>query len=307
MDALLEEPLLNGNDGENNVRDSNKSNLGENLALFSSASISSILTFSWMNPLIATGYKKALDLEDVPQLASVDTVKWSFPILRNKIESDSGSNGQVTAFTLVKALVCTTWKEILSTGLLSLTYSVASYIGPYLIDTFVQYLNGHREFKNEGYLLVYIFFLAKLVECMAQRHWYFRLQQAGARAKAALVAMIYNIGLTSVAAFAATVIVMLANFPLGSLQEKFQDKLMKSKDRRMKATSEVLRNMRILKLQGWEMKFLSRIIELRNIEAGWLRKYPYTWAMTMFFFWGAPTFVSVVTFGACMLMGISLE
>ncbi|KAM7478268.1 hypothetical protein LguiA_026481 [Lonicera macranthoides] len=364
MDALLVENLLNGSDGENNVGDSKKSNLGENLALFSNASIFSILTFSWINPLIAIGYKKTLDLEDVPQLASVDTVKGSFPILRNKIESDcSGSNGQVTTFTVLKALVWTTWKEILLTGLLSLMYSVASYVGPYLIDTFVQYLNGSREFKNEGYVLVSIFFLGKLVECLSQRHWHFRLQQAGIRAKAALIAMIYSkgltlscqskqghtsgeiinfmtvdaerlsdfywvmhdiwlvfvqvglalailykdIGLASIAAFAATVIVMLANVPLGSLQEKFQDNLMKSKDRRMKATSEVLRNMRILKLQGWEMKFLSRIIELRNIEAWWLRKYSYAWAMTLFFFWGAPTFVSVVTFGACMLMGIPLE
>ena len=49
---------------------------------------------------------------------------------------------------------------------------------------------------------------------------------------------------------------MLVNVPLGSLQEKFQKKLMQSKDTRMKATAEILRNMKILKLQGWEMKFL---------------------------------------------------
>ena len=75
----------------------------------------------------------------------------------------------------------------------------------------------------------------------------------------------------------------------------------------MKVTSEILWNMRILKLQGWEMKFLSKIVELRKTEAGWLKKYLYTNAMTSFLFWGAPTFVSVVTFGACMLMGIPLE
>lgn len=82
---------------------------------------------------------------------------------------------------------------------------------------------------------------------------------------------------------------------------------MESKDRRMKATSEVLRNMRILKLQAWEMKFLSRILDLRTTEAGWLMKYVYTSAMTTFVFWVAPTFVSVTTFGAAMLMGIPLE
>ncbi|KAJ0103689.1 hypothetical protein Patl1_03993 [Pistacia atlantica] len=100
---------------------------------------------------------------------------------------------------------------------------------------------------------------------------------------------------------------MVPNFPLGRLQNRFQVKLMESKDTRMKATSEILRNMRILKLQGWEMKFLSKIVELRMGEAGWLKKYLYTSAMTSFVFWGAPTFVSVATFGACMLLGIPLE
>ncbi|XLT64532.1 hypothetical protein HN873_020971 [Arachis hypogaea] len=100
---------------------------------------------------------------------------------------------------------------------------------------------------------------------------------------------------------------MLANVPLGSLQETYQDKLMDSKDIRMKATSEILRNMRILKLQGWEMKFLAKITELRKTEQGWLKKFVYTSAMTTFVFWGAPTFVSVATFGTCMLMGIPLE
>ena len=55
------------------------------------------------------------------------------------------------------------------------------------------------------------------------------------------------------------------------------------------------------------MKFLSKIMELRGTEAGWLKKFLYTSAFTSFIFWGAPTFVSVVTFGACMLMGIPLE
>ncbi|GFZ21430.1 multidrug resistance-associated protein 3 [Actinidia rufa] len=335
---LFKEPLLNG-------VEPNKSNVGESVAPCSNASGFSILTFSWMGKLIGLGYKKALDLEDVPQLAGVDSVKGAFPVFRNKLESDSGSGSRITTIKLVKALVSATWREILLTAFLALVYTLASYVGPYLIDTFVQYLNGRRAFKNEGYLLVSTFFVAKLIECLAQRHWFFRLQQAGIRARAVLVAMIYNkglsifvpiearahywymhypwlvvlqvalalvilyknLGLASVATLVATVLAMLVNVPLGRLQEKFQDKLMKSKDKRMKGTSEVLRNMRILKLQAWEMKFLSKIIELRNAESRWLRKFMYTNAVTAFVFRGAPTFVSVVTFGACILLGIPLE
>ena len=123
----------------------------------------------------------------------------------------------------------------------------------------------------------------------------------------ALFILYSTIGLASLAALGATVVVMLANVPPGQMQEKFQQKLMDCKDVRMKATSEILRNMRILKLQGWEMKFLSKIIELRKTETNWLKKYLYTSTLVTFVFWGAPTFVAVVTFGACMLMGIPLE
>ncbi|KAF8369673.1 hypothetical protein HHK36_032304 [Tetracentron sinense] len=370
-DTLLEEPLLDSSTGRNNCVEFNKVNGGENVTPFSNANLLSILTFSWIGPLIAAGNKKTLDLEDVPQLAAGDSVYGVFSVLTNKLESDSsrscsgggGGGGEVNTLKLVKALIFSAWREIILTALLCLIYTCASYVGPALIDTFVQYLNGRREFKNEGFILVSTFFVAKLIECLSQRHWFFRLQQVGIRARAALVAMIYkkgltlssqsrqghsigeiinfmsvdaerigdfgwfmhdlwmiplqvalallilykNLGLASIAAFVATLLVMLTNFPLGKLQEQFQEKLMESKDGRMKATSEILRNMRILKLQGWEMKFLSKIIELRKSEAGWLKKYVYTSAITTSVFWGAPTFVSVVTFGACIIMKIPLE
>ncbi|OMO98911.1 hypothetical protein COLO4_13638 [Corchorus olitorius] len=316
-----------------------------------------------MGPLIAAGNKKTLDLEDVPQLDSSDSVVGAFPKFRSRLESYDSEGSGVTTFKLVKALFFSAWKDILLTALFTFMYTVATYVGPYLIDTFVQYLDGRREFKSEGYLLVTAFFVAKLVECLSQRRWFFKLQQVGIRMRAVLVTMIYNKGLTlscqskqshtsgeiinfmtvdaervgdfswymhdpwmvalqvtlallilyknlglaTLATFGATVLVMLANIPLARLLEKFQDKLMESKDKRMKATSEILRNMRILKLQGWEMKFLSKIVGLRNAEEGWLKRFVYTNAMTSFVFWVAPSFVSVITFGACLLLGIPLE
>ncbi|GAV86836.1 ABC_tran domain-containing protein/ABC_membrane domain-containing protein [Cephalotus follicularis] len=362
--TLLEEPLLNGNSSLGNGEvESSKPKGGDNVTPYSNAGIFSILTFSWMSSVIAVGNKKTLDLEDVPQLDSSDSVAGVYPIFRNKLESDGCVGNRVTVLKLVKALIFSAWKEILWTGIFALLYTLSSYVGPILINTFVQYLNGRREFKNEGYVLVSEFFLAKLVKCLSQRHWFFRAKQVGIRARAVLNAIIYNKGLTlscqskqgqtsgeiinfitvdaerigdftwymhdpwkvilqvvlallilyknlglaSVASLVATIIVMLANYPLGRMEEKFQDKLMESKDKRMKSTSEVLRNMRILKLQGWEMKFLSKIIDLRTVEEGWLKKYVCAWAMSTFVFWGAPTFVSVTTFGACMLLGIPLE
>ncbi|KAK1397129.1 ABC-type xenobiotic transporter [Heracleum sosnowskyi] len=356
-DAHLQESLLSANSTTRLSRGD------ETVTPYATANIFSILTFSWLGSLVSLGYKKPLDLEDVPQLGGFDSVHGAFPLLRDRLEFDYDDNNSVTTFGLIKALIFTTWKEILLTAFLAITNTVATYVGPYLVDAFVQYLNGQREFKNEGYFLVSAFLVAKFIECLTLRHWFFRLQQVGIRAKAALIALIYHKGLTlscqskqghtsgeiinfmtvdaerigdfswcmhdpwvvflqvglalvilyktlgvaSIATLVATVAVMLANLPLGRLQENFQTNLMKYKDQRMKTTSEILRNMRILKLQGWEMKFLSKIEELRNSEAGWLKKYVYINAMVSFVFWGTPTFVAVVTFGTCMLIGIPLE
>ncbi|XP_043687856.1 ABC transporter C family member 3-like [Telopea speciosissima] len=122
----------------------------------------------------------------------------------------------------------------------------------------------------------------------------------------ALLILYKNLGLASLVAVVATMILMLSNVPLEKLQEKFQGELMDSKDRRMKVTSEALRNMRVLKLQGWDMKFLAKIIELRNSETRWLKKLLYLLATNSFVYSSAPMFVSMATFGFCMLMGIPL-
>ncbi|KAK4768022.1 hypothetical protein SAY87_003163 [Trapa incisa] len=362
VDAHLEEPLINGAAEDSSSGNSKGS---ETETPYSEASVFSKFTFSWMSPLIAFGNQKALDPEDVPQLDFDDSLEGAFPKFKSKLQTQlaSGPSDGVTTSRLVKALISYAWKEILITALCALTYTVASYIGPYLIDAFVQYLSGRRAFNGEGYFLVSAFLFGKFAESVSQRQWFFRLQRLGIRARAVIVGMIYdkgltlschskqghtsgeiinfmsvdaerieefvwcmhspwmvllqvtlaliilfkNLGLAAIASLVTTVLVMLANLPLASLEEKYQDGLMKSKDKRMKATSEILRNMRILKLQAWAMKFLSKIRDLRETEEGWLKKYVYTDAVMSFVFWGSPTFVSVATFGVCMLMGIPLE
>ncbi|XP_054797747.1 ABC transporter C family member 3-like [Prosopis cineraria] len=356
--ALLEEPLLTGDSRESNSYESYKN------TSYSKAGFLSIVTFSWMSPLIAVGNKKTLGLEDLPLLSSHDSVYGTFPTFRNNLESECSDDlRRVTTLKLAKALFFSTWKGILLSALFAFLFTSASYVGPFLIDIFVEYLDGQERFKNEGYVLAMAFLGGKLVECLSQRHWMFRFQQVGVRFQSMLVAMIYTKGLTlscqskegrtsgeiinlmtvdaarvgefcwymhdpwmavlqvtlalvilyrsvgiaSIAAFASTVLMMLANLPLGSLQEKFQRKLMESKDTRMKVTSEILKNMRILKLQAWEMKFLSRVIEIRNTETGWLKKFLFSTGMTRFLFSSAPTFIAMVTFGTCILIGIPLD
>ncbi|KAL6554132.1 hypothetical protein OROMI_019805 [Orobanche minor] len=92
----------------------------------------------------------------------------------------------------------------------------------------------------------------------------------------ALLILYNKLGLlASVGAFLVTSIFMVANTLSMKWQAKFQEKLMESKDNRMKVTIETLRNMRVLRFQGWEMKCLSNILQHRKVEMQWLKKYLY--------------------------------
>ncbi|XP_042485004.1 ABC transporter C family member 3-like [Macadamia integrifolia] len=362
----LSEPLLETSSSQSNGDDGQGITGTECMTPYANANILSIFTFSWIGPLLALGGKKTLDLEDVPQLANCDSANVIFSRFINKLESDtndSGNGGHISTLKLIKALIISIWKEILWTTLFSVICTLASYVGPYLIGAFVQYLNSPHQLKHKGYALVFIFFLSKLIRCLSERHLFFQLRMMAIKVRVALCSIIYkkglmlssqskqghtsgeninlmsidverigtfswymhniwkipvqvilallilykNFGLTSLVSFVTTMIFFLANVPLGKLLEKFEGELMDSKDQRMKVTSEALRNMRILKLQGWEMKFLSKVIDLRNFEARWLKKLRYTSAMTSFVYLSAPMFVSIVTFGFCVLVRIPLQ
>eukprot|EP00258_Populus_trichocarpa_P046275 XP_024462294.1 putative ABC transporter C family member 15 isoform X2 [Populus trichocarpa] len=119
----------------------------------------------------------------------------------------------------------------------------------------------------------------------------------------ALVILYINLGAApSIAALSSTILVMVSNTPLASKQERLHSRIMEAKDSRIKATSETLKSMRVLKLYSWEPTFLKKLLQLRETERNWLRKYLYTSSAIAFLFWASPTLVSVVTFGVCILL-----
>lgn len=231
-------------------------------------------------------------------------------------------------------------------------------MGPILITRFVNYLSEDVDDSTykKGLILSCIFFLAKTVESLSQRQWYFGAQRIGIRIRAALIVLIYkkslsikygttsngkivnlinvdvekvgeffwhihgiwllpfqvllaliilytNLGFApSMAALISTVLVIISNTPLANMQKDFQTKVMESKDSRIKATSEILKSMRVLKLHSWETNFKKKLIVLREKERNWLKKYLYMTSAIAFLFWTSPTLVSVSTFGVCIFL-----
>ncbi|XP_056685318.1 ABC transporter C family member 3 [Spinacia oleracea] len=375
----IEEPLLDHGNLNPKIRGC------DTVTPYEDAGIFRTVFFSWITPLLTlAAEKKTLELDDIPQLGPSNSVFGAFPLFQTNLldnrdnvgDINSNSSNRVvniTEFGLAKAYFLSTWKEILWTAILALIYTVARYVAPYLIDSFVQCLTGIEEFKNQGYVLALTFCAATFLEFFIRRHWIFKMQQIGIRLRGVTTVMLYNKSLTlpswlqgdqgssssgggggkggelinalavdvetiqgfivylhdtwliflqiglallilykklgliaSVGAFVVTLIFMGANYVFMSWQEKFQKKLMESKDNRMKMTIETLRNMRVLRFQGWEMSFLSKILQ-RKVEMQWLKKYLYSLVVIGFFFGIGPTLVALVTFGSCIYMGIPLS
>uniref|UniRef100_A0A0D3FZI1 ABC transporter C family member 13 n=1 Tax=Oryza barthii TaxID=65489 RepID=A0A0D3FZI1_9ORYZ len=329
---------------------------------YGKANLLQLVTFSWMNPVFAIGYKKPLDKNDVPDVYGKDSAEFLSDSFKKIIDDVENRHGLNTKSIYTAMFLFIRRKAIMNAGFAVLSAS-ASYVGPSLINDLVKYLGGERQYGlKRGYLLAVAFLSAKVVETVAQRQWIFGARQLGMRLRAALISHIYqkglrlscssrqkhtsgeiinymsvdvqritdviwytnyiwmlpiqlslavyvlhqNLGVGAWAGLAATLAIMACNIPLTRMQKRLQAKIMAAKDGRMKSTTEVLRSMKILKLQAWDMQYLQKLEALRNEEYNWLWRSVRLSAVTTFIFWGAPAFISSITFGACILMGIPL-
>ncbi|KAL2334838.1 hypothetical protein Fmac_016051 [Flemingia macrophylla] len=123
----------------------------------------------------------------------------------------------------------------------------------------------------------------------------------------ALVILLRAIGLATIASLVVIVLTMLCNIPLAKFQHKFHTKFMVAQDERLKASSEALVNMKVLKLYAWETHFKNAIEKLRNVELKLLASVQLRRAYNIFLFWSAPILVSAVSFWACYFLNIPLH
>ncbi|CAH1439035.1 unnamed protein product [Lactuca virosa] len=123
----------------------------------------------------------------------------------------------------------------------------------------------------------------------------------------ALAILFQAVGLATFASLGVIIFTVICNAPLAKLQHKFQSKLMVAQDERLKAISEALVNMKVLKLYAWEIHFKGVIEKLRAVEDKWLSAVQLRRAYNSFLFWSSPLLVSTATFGACYFIGIPLN
>lgn len=136
--------------------------------------------------------------------------------------------------------------------------------------------------------------------------WFHQLWTTSLQLCLALAILFHAVGLATFASLVVILLTVLCNTPLAKLQHKFQSKLMMAQDERLKAISEALVNMKILKLYAWESHFKNVIESLRAVEEKWLSAVQFRKAYNGFLFWSSPVLVSAATFGACYFLGVPL-
>ncbi|KAF5176353.1 Multidrug resistance abc transporter atp-binding and permease protein [Thalictrum thalictroides] len=114
------------------------------------------------------------------------------------------------------------------------------------------------------------------------------------------------IGISALSALVGVMAIMVIVALNTGRNNKFQFGLMTMKDSRMKATSEMLNNMRVIKFQAWEEHFNKRIQDFRNSEYGWLAKFTYLLSANIALLFGTPVIVATLAFGTAVLLGIPL-
>ncbi|KAI0500454.1 hypothetical protein KFK09_018666 [Dendrobium nobile] len=161
---------------------------------YSEAGFFSLATLSWLNPLLSIGAKRPLELRDVPLLAHKDRSKTSYKVLNSNWERLKAENPSKQP-SLALAILHSFWKEATVNAIFAGLNTLVSYVGPYMIRYFVDYLSGDVAFPHEGYVLASVFFVAKLLETVTTRQWYLGVDILGMHVRSALTALVYRKGL----------------------------------------------------------------------------------------------------------------
>ncbi|KAH9311568.1 hypothetical protein KI387_026603 [Taxus chinensis] len=365
--TLLSEALLNGDyqngflNSEQAQEDPSLQRSNSNVTPFANAGIFSRMTFWWLNSLLSKGRKKPLEENDLPRLCEEDQAENSYLAFTEELVRQKQRNPSAP-LSVFWALAHCHWKNLARTGFYAFLKITTLSCGPLVLNAFIGFSEGKQSFKYEGYVLVGALFLAKFVESISQRQWYFGTRRIGLQMRSSLITAIYEkqlrlsneakqvhgageilnymsvdayrigefpfwlhltwttvlqlvfalcilsqaIGWATISALAVIILTMLCNSPLAKLQLKFQTELMSVQDERLRAITEALVHMKVLKLHAWEEHFKAVIENLRKVEYKWLSAVQFRKAYNSILFWSTPILVSAATFATCYLLNIPL-
>ncbi|WCJ26437.1 ABC transporter C family member 10 [Euphorbia peplus] len=331
---------------------------------FARAGFFSKMSFWWLNPLMKKGKDKILEDGDIPLLRQEDRAKTCYLAYMEKLRKQKQQlKGSSDSHSMISVIISLHWKQILISGVFALIKVLTTSSGPLFLKAFIDVGQGKEVFKYEGYALAVGLLLAKWLESLSERQWFFRTRLIGIQVRSMLSAAIfqkqlklsnaakaahspgeivnyvasdayrigefpywfhqiwttsiqlcialaiiyYAVGQAAVGAVIPIVLTVLASSPLVKTQLKYQTKLMEKQDERLKAITEALANMKVLKLYAWETHFKKLIDGIREEEIYYISKVLLQKAYNFVLYWSCPVLIPTITFWTCYLLKIPLS
>ncbi|CAA7388820.1 unnamed protein product [Spirodela intermedia] len=307
---------ITGSTGVSMVLHLKPDSTGVEVTGFATASIVSRATWMWMNSLLNKGYRSPLKLQDVPTLTEEDRAErmyelfrsnWPNPALRsNNPNRRSPFEGLYLCGILIAAKTVEVFAahqcnfQSLKLGMLIRSTLITS-----LYQKGFRLSCSSRQSHGVGQILNYMAVDAQqLSDVLVQLHylWLTPLQVG-----AVMTLLYFSIGVAMTTAAVAAMAILIYIVMGAQRNKRYQLRLMRMRDKRMKAINELLNYILVVKFQAWEDHFNGRIQKLRDEKFAWLTKFFVSVSGQLITLWSAPVVVSTLTFVTCSLAGVELD
>ncbi|KMU72653.1 bile pigment transporter 1 [Coccidioides immitis RMSCC 3703] len=322
------------------------------------ADIFSVLTFSWMTPLMKYGYKNFLTQDDLWNLRKRDTTRVTGDQLEKVWDAELKKKGPSLWRALFKAFGGPYFR-----GALVKTWSdIFAFAQPQLLRFLILFIDSYRGENPQpvvrGLAIALGMFGVSVVQTICLHQYFQRAFETGMRVKSSLTAMIYTkslklsnegraskstgdivnymavdqqrlsdlaqfgmqlwsapfqivlcmvslyqlVGLSMLAGIGAMILMIPLNGLIAKVMKNLQIKQMRNKDRRTRLMTEILNNMKSIKLYAWNAAFMNMLNHVRNdLELNTLRKIGATQSVANFTWSSTPFLVSCSTFAVFVL------
>ena len=324
------------------------------------ADIFSILTFSWMTPMMKYGYREFLTQDDLWNLRRRDSTKTVGGILDDAWEEELEKKRPSLWIAMFRGFG---WPYLWGTVIKTFSDAL-SFVQPQLLRLLISFVDSYRNGNPHpqpvirGAAIALAMFAVSVGQTVLLHQYFQRAFETGMRVKASLTAMIYAksmklsnegraskttgdivnymavdtqrlqdltqygqmlwsapfqiilcmlslyqlVGISMFAGVGAMILMIPVNGLIARIMKNLQKKQMKNKDARTRLVTEILNNMKSIKLFAWSQAFINKLNHVRNEqELKTLRKIGASQAFANFTWSTTPFLVSCSTFTVFVL------
>ena len=324
------------------------------------ADIFSVLTFSWMTPMMKYGYNNFLTQDDLWNLRQRDTTRTTVATLENAWEQELQKKKKKPSLWL--ALFKSFGASYARGSIIKCGSDILAFVQPQLLRILITFIDSYRTNEPQptiqGIAIALAMFIVSIGQTMCLHQYFQRAFDTGMRVKSSLTAMIYAkalklssegrssktsgdivnhmavdqqrlsdlaqfgvqlwsapfqillcmislyqlLGLSMFAGIAVMILMIPLNGTIARMMKRLQIAQMKNKDSRSRLMTEILNNIKSIKLYAWNTAFMNKLSHIRNdLELNTLRKIGATQSIANFSWQSTPFLVSCSTFTVFVL------